>query len=84
MLPERDGSHVYVDAIPIPPECLPIREGLHCESFVGFNELVVVNRRTGFFHQLPHRVNRREEQILRLSPTHGVRRHAGDDSSSGP
>src|SRR5438067_4294405 len=66
---ECDGAAVYVDAAPIPAECLAVGERLHGERFVCLDEIIIVDGCIGACQQIPYRHNRRKKQVLWFSTT---------------
>ena len=72
---QGDRAAVDVDAVPVPAERAAVGERLHGERLVGLDQVVVADGGAGLLHQVLHREDRREEELLRLAAAGGV---AGD------
>src|SRR3712207_1985479 len=76
---ERDRAAVHVDAVPVPAEPLPVGERLRGEGLVRLDELEVADLAARLLHEVAHRVDGREEELLRLRAPGGVARDARED-----
>ena len=64
---DTPAKAIDVDAVPIPAESVAVGDRLRREGFVGFDEIVVADARAVLSHQVVHRGDRREEQVLRIA-----------------
>src|SRR6188508_3059172 len=63
-VPERDGTAVHVDAVPVPLEHRAVGQRLRGERLVRLDQVVVADARAFLLHEVPHRGDRCEEQLL--------------------
>src|SRR3989442_725815 len=72
-----DRAAIDVNALPIPAELLAIGDRLRGKRFVGFDQIVIADLRSGLFHQISNGLDRSEEKIFRIGRAGRI---AGDAS----